>query len=62
MALFKHRVTTASMPDGLMACDVELTKGMIVARKLVEEANKNGGQDNISAVVIKPYDNEVEKC
>ena len=32
--LFKHRVTTASMPDGLMACDVELTKGMIVAREL----------------------------
>ena len=36
MALFKHRVTTASIPDGLMECDVELTKGMIVARKLVD--------------------------
>ena len=34
--LFKHRVTTASIPDGLMACKEELTKGMIVAKKLVD--------------------------
>lgn len=33
-----------------------------IARKLVEEANKSGGQDNITAVVLKPYYNEVRKC
>lgn len=31
-----------------------------IARKLVEEANKNGGQDNITAVVLKPYYDEVK--
>ena len=31
-----------------------------VARKLIDEANKNGGQDNITAVVLRPYYNEVK--
>jgi len=31
-----------------------------IARKLVDEANKNGGQDNITAVVLKPYHDEVK--
>ena len=31
-----------------------------IAKKLVEEANKNGGQDNITAVVLKPYYDEVK--
>ena len=30
-----------------------------IARKLVDEANKNGGKDNITAVVLKPYHDEV---
>ena len=38
--LFKHRVTTASIPDGLMEASVDLTKGMIVARKLNAETGK----------------------
>ncbi len=31
-----------------------------IARKLVDEANKNGGQDNITAVVLKPFYDEVK--
>ncbi len=31
-----------------------------IARKLVDEANKNGGQDNITTVVLKPYYDEVK--
>lgn len=31
-----------------------------IARKLIDEANKNGGQDNITAVVLKPYYDEVK--
>lgn len=43
-------------------CQIVLSKVHTedIARKLVEEANKNGGQDNITAVVIKPYYNEVK--
>lgn len=31
-----------------------------IARKLVDEANKNGGQDNVTALVMKPYFDEVK--
>ena len=34
----------------------------IVCKTLVDEANKNGGPDNITAVVIKPFHEEVKVC
>lgn len=31
-----------------------------IGRTLIDEANKNGGMDNITAVVLKPYSDEVK--
>ena len=31
-------------------------------KTLIEEANNNGGQDNVTAVVIKPFHEEVKAC
>ena len=33
-----------------------------ICKNLVDEANTNGGADNITAVVIKPYNDEVKVC
>lgn len=33
-----------------------------MAEKLVETANKNGGKDNITVVIIEPFSDEVKKC
>lgn len=33
-----------------------------ICKSLVDEANKNGGQDNITVVVVKPDSDEVKKC
>ena len=32
------------------------------AEKLVETANKNGGRDNITVVLIEPFSDEVKEC
>lgn len=34
----------------------------IIGKTLVNEANKNGGQDNITVVVVKQNSDEVKKC
>ena len=31
-------------------------------RMLVDRANENGGKDNITAVVIEPFTDEVKEC
>ena len=58
--------------DGLsnMVEDEEIQKIMTDSEKsldekgevLIEEANRNGGKDNIAIVLVEPFTNEVEKC
>jgi len=30
--------------------------------ELLEEANRNGGKDNIAVILVEPFTNEVDKC
>lgn len=45
-------------------CQIVLSSNQVdtICKGLVDEANKNGGQDNITAVVVKPYSDEVKRC
>ncbi len=45
-------------------CQIVLSSDQVdtICKELVDEANKNGGQDNITAVVVKPYSDEVKRC
>ena len=30
--------------------------------RLLSEANRNGGKDNIAVILVEPFTNEVDKC
>ncbi len=46
--------------DILETVNGSLAKGEDPAAALVDKANENGGKDNISVVVVEPWNNEVE--
>lgn len=67
----KEKDTVLMCTDGLsnMVTDEKIHQIILslydteeTAKALVNEANKNGGQDNITVLVAKPYFNEVKEC
>ena len=67
----KEKDTVLMCTDGLsnMVTDEKIHQMVLslydteeIAKALVNEANKNGGQDNITVLVAKPYFNEVKEC
>jgi len=66
----KEKDTVLMCTDGLsnMVTDEKIRQIVVslydteeIAKALVHEANKNGGQDNITVLVAKPYFNEVKE-
>jgi protein phosphatase len=54
-----NMVEDKKMEEIILDTGVDLeTKG----ETLVQEANRNGGKDNIAIVLIEPFTNEVETC
>lgn len=45
-------------------CEIVLSHDDVeeIGKVLIDEANRNGGQDNITAVVVKPCLDEVKRC
>lgn len=42
--------------------DVKKIRRAEKAEKLIETANRNGGKDNITVVLIEPFSDEVKEC
>lgn len=55
-------LTNMLMDDSIHQIMMAQNDTEVIGRKLIEEANKNGGTDNITAVVIKPFHEEVKVC
>ena len=54
-----NMVDDRRMEDIVLSGSGDLTsKG----RALIEEANENGGKDNIAVILVEPFANEVEAC
>lgn len=54
-----NMVEDAKMEEIIMDSETSLERK---GRKLLREANQNGGKDNIAVILVEPFTNEVEKC
>ena len=54
-----NMVEDAKMEEIIFDSEISLDRK---GRKLLREANQNGGKDNIAIILVEPFTNEVEKC
>ena len=54
-----NMVEDAKMEEIIVDSEINLDRK---GRKLLREANQNGGKDNIAIILVEPFTNEVEKC
>ena len=54
-----NMVEDAKMEEIILDSEINLDRK---GRRLLREANQNGGKDNIAIILVEPFTNEVEKC
>ena len=54
-----NMVEDAKMEEIIFDSEISLDRK---GRKLLREANQNGGKDNIAIILVEPFTNEVEEC
>ena len=54
-----NMVEDAKMEEIIVDSEINLDRK---GRKLLREANQNGGKDNIAIILVEPFTNEVEEC
>ena len=54
-----NMVEDAKMEEIILDSEISLDRK---GRRLLREANQNGGKDNIAVILVEPFTNEVEKC